>query len=553
MSATHVLIALLGEVALLLWGIRMVGDGVVRAFGSRLRQVLGSGLGGAGMRGRLSAFLSGMGVTAALQSSTATAMMMTAFTAGGLVGLAPALAVMLGANVGTTLIVQLLSFDITLLYPVLIFGGYILHRRARTGPSRDSARIVIGLGLTLLSLHLIVDTMDPLEASPILREILAGIADEPLIAVLIAAVFAWAAHSSIAAMLFIGSLSGAGVIAPGTALALVIGANLGSAVNPLTETAGGDPARLRLPLGNLANRILGCAIFLPALGPATAAMAWLDPDPVRMAANFHTAFNLLLAALFLPFLPGIATLLRRVLPDRPAPADPATPRYLDPHAVSTPSVALANAAREVLRMTDVVDGMLRGSRAVFRVDDRAQVDAISKMDDVLDALYGKIQRYVGAVGRDGATAEELRRQTEILGFVINLEHIGDIIDKNLMELAAKRMRLHYGLPAEGLAEIEEMHDRLLENLQLAVAVFMSGDLASARRLVAEKDRFRDLERVATERHILHMRQSRSETAETGGLVLDIVRDLKRIEAHIAATAYPLLEREGVLRKTRLRG
>lgn len=546
MSATHVLIELLGEIALLLWGIRVVGDGVIRAFGSRLRQVLGAGLGS-----RLRAFLSGLGVTAALQSSTATAMMMTAFTAGGLVALGPALAVMLGANVGTTLIVQVLSFDIGLIYPVLLFGGYVFYRRARTGPSRDIGRVVIGLGLILLSLHLIVDTIDPLEASPLLREVLAGIGDEPVIAVLIAAAFAWAAHSSIAAMLFIASLSGAGVIAPETALALVIGANLGSAINPLTETAGSDPARLRLPLGNLANRLIGCAIFLPFLGAVTDAMLWLDPDPVRMAANFHTLFNLLLAALFMPFLAGITGLLRRALPDRPAPADPKTPRYLDPDAVGTPSVALANAAREVLRMTDVVDGMLRGSRAVFRIDDRGQVEAVSRMDDVLDALYGKIQRYVGAVGRDGATPEELRRQAEILGFVINLEHIGDIVDKNLMELAAKRMRLHYGLPAEGLAEIEQMHDRLLENLQLAVAVFMSGDVASARRLVAEKDLFRDLERVATERHILHMRESRSETAETGGLVLDIVRDLKRIEAHIAATAYPLLEREGILRKTRL--
>ncbi len=202
MSATAVLIHLLGEIALLLWGINMISSGVQRAFGSDLRWILGIGL-----RTRMRAFLAGLGVTTVLQSSTATALMVSSFTAGGAVDLVPALAVMLGANVGTTLIVQVLSFDISLLFPALIFLGYFAYRRGSSSRLRDLGRVTIGLGLMLLSLHLLSETIRPIESSVVLKNLLASIAFDPIILVLLATIFAWAAHSSVAALLFIMSLA----------------------------------------------------------------------------------------------------------------------------------------------------------------------------------------------------------------------------------------------------------------------------------------------------------------------------------------------------------
>jgi phosphate:Na+ symporter len=545
MSATSVLIHLFGEIALLLWGITMVNSGVQRAFGSDLRWVLGMAL-----RTRLQAFLAGVGVTTVLQSSTATALMVASFTAGGAVDIVPALAVMLGANVGTTLIVQVLSFDVSLIFPILIIVGFTAFRRGKSSRVKDLGRVAIGLGLMLLSLHLLSGTIHLVENSVVLKELLASIASDPLILVLLSAFLAWIAHSSVAAMLLIMSLAAAGVIGPPAALVMVLGANLGSALNPFLEAMGGDPAKIRVPVGNLATRVVGCALALPLIDPILAAMTMIDPDPARLAANFHTIFNVVLAAIFILPLPWIANLLVRVFPEKLQASDPGVPQYLDKDALDTPSVALSNAAREVLRMVDTVDAMLRSSQDLFRQDDISRVDQVSRTDDVLDRLFSAIRRYLSSINHEALSEAEAKRLSDILAFAINLEHVGDIIDKNLMELAAKRIKNHLRLPKDSLDDITSMHAKLLEHLQLAASVLMFQDIGSARRLVSEKERFRDLERAVAQKHLDQLRSGRT-AGDTGTLQLDIVRDLKRIEAHIASTGHSLLEQSGELKPSRL--
>ncbi|MET0530817.1 MAG: Na/Pi cotransporter family protein [Microvirga sp.] len=545
MSATSVLIHLFGEIALLLWGITMVNSGVQRAFGSDLRWILGTAL-----RTRLQAFLAGLGVTTVLQSSTATALMVASFTAGGAVDLVPALAVMLGANVGTTLIVQVLSFDVSLVFPVLIFGGFVAFRRGKTSRTKDLGRVAIGLGLMLLSLHLLSETIHLIEKSVVLKELLASIASDPLILLLLSAFFAWVAHSSVAAILLIMSLAAAGVIGTPAALVMVLGANLGSALNPFLEAVGGDPAKIRVPVGNLATRVIGCALALPFIAPIMAGLTLIDPNPARLAANFHTIFNVAVAAIFILPLPWVAKMLIRFFPEKLQASDPGVPQYLDKDALDTPSVALSNAAREVLRMVDTVESMLRSSQDLFREDDISRVAQVSRTDDVLDRLFSAIRRYLSSINHEALNASEAKRLSDILAFAINLEHVGDIIDKNLMELAAKRIKNHLRLPKDSLEDITSMHGKLLEHLQLAASVLMFQDLGSARRLVSEKERFRDLERAVAQKHLDQLRSGRT-VGDTSTLQLDIVRDLKRIEAHIASTGHSLLEQSGELKPSRL--
>ena len=548
MPATHLLINLIGEIALLLWGIHMVKSGVTQVFGTDLRRLLARGL-----RTRFHAFLVGLGVTAVLQSSTATALMTMSFAGLGAVDLVPALAVMLGANVGTTLIVQVLSFDITLVFPVLIAVGVLVYQRAKATRFRDLGRVAIGLGLMLLALHLLAQAIRASGDSEGVRAFLATLTREPLLTVAAAAALTWAAHSSVAVVLSVMSLAATGLLGPEAALAMVLGANVGSAINPVVEGTGGDPVKLRLPIGNLLTRVVGAAVALPLIEPALGWLMRLDPDPGRVAANYHTVFNVAVAAAFIGVLPLVARLLVRVLPAGPVPNDPGAPVYLDAAAIRTPAVALTNAARETLRMADIVEKMLADTQNSFHADDRKLVTETSRMDDVVDRLHGAIQRYLAAIAREGPPPSDAdaRRLSEVQRFAINLEHIGDIIDKNLTELAAKRMRLKLSLSAEGMAEIDAMYAQLLEHLRLAVAVFMSSDVEAARRLVAEKEQFRELERNSTEKHFARVREGRVASIETSGLHLDVVRDLKRIEAHLAATAYPLLERTGALKPTRL--
>src|SRR5580698_9043237 len=279
------LIKLAGSVALLLWAIHMVQSGVQRAFGAKLRGFLGHAL-----RNRFKAFLAGIGVTAVLQSSTATGLMVTGFAADGLVSLVPALAVMLGANVGTTLIVQVLSFNVAEVAPALILIGVLMFQRATAGP-RAFGRVLIGLGLLLMALRQFVELLTPYEDAPSLRMLLGAISTQPVLDVILAAGLTWAAHSSVAVVLVVMSFASKGVVPPHAAFALVLGANLGTAINPVLEgTTGRDPSTRRLPLGNLANRVLGVGLALAILPWLTELVVRIDPDPARAVADFHTAF-----------------------------------------------------------------------------------------------------------------------------------------------------------------------------------------------------------------------------------------------------------------------
>ncbi len=545
MSPTAVIINLVGQIALLLWGIHMVQTGIMRAFGADLRRVLSQGL-----SGRPQAFLAGLGVTAALQSSTATALMTSSLAAVGIIDLVVALSVMLGANVGSTLIVQVLSFDITLVSPVLIVAGLVAFRHGTTR-IHDLGRVSIGLGLMLLSLHLITDVIHPAEQSAAAREFLTAITADPLLNFAFAALLAWAAHSSVAVMLTIVTLATTGITGPEASLAMVLGANIGTSLNPIFEGTDGDPVKLRAPVGNLFMRGATAAVVFPFLGPIAGVVARLEPNPGRVAADFHTAFNVLVALLFIGLLPQLARLLQRALPESEQPADLGTPRYLDRAALAIPAVALANSAREALRMADIIEEMLSGAQTALHNDDRKRIAVTSRKDDLVDSLHKALQDYLASIPMDGLSHEESLRLSEIQAFAINVEHIGDIIDRNLTELIAKCIRLKLSLSPEGLREIDVMFARLLDHLRLSVAVFMSGDVAAARKLVAEKEQFRDLERELTENHFARIRDGQTAAIETGGLHLDVVRDLKRIDAHLAATAHPLLERIGTLKSTRL--
>ncbi|MDR7037608.1 phosphate:Na+ symporter [Methylobacterium sp. BE186] len=548
MGVSFTLIDLAGAIALLLWGTHMVQTGIQRAFGANLRAILGSAL-----RNRASAFLAGIGVTALLQSSTATGLMIAGFAAGGLVELVPALAVMLGANVGTTIIVQALSFDVAALSPALILLGVMLFRRDSSTRAHDLGRVFIGLGLMLLALHQLLALMEAYEDAPALRLLLRTVSATPLLDVCLAAALTWAAHSSVAVVLLVMSLASKGVIAPDAAFALVLGANLGTAINPVLEgPSGDDPAARRLPIGNFLTRVTGVLAALAALPLVGPLLTRLEPDPARAVADFHTLFNLTLAAAFLPLLTPYAALLRRWLPQRVDPADPARPLYLDPAARETPIVALGAAAREALRLADVLGEMLNGARAALETGDRRLIAGTRRLDEVLDHLNTAIKAYLTSLDPDELGESDHRRLNEILAFAMNLEQAGDIVDRNLLPHASKKLKRGLSFAKEDQAEVIALIERLSVNLRTAASLFVTTDLRTARLLADEKVAFRDAEAQATTQHVERLRDGRLEAAQTSALHLDLLRDIKLINSHlVAAAAYPMLERSGELLPSRI--
>jgi phosphate:Na+ symporter len=543
-----VLLDLMGGVALLLWGLHMVRTGIIRAFGSELRRLLSTAL-----RNRFLALLAGIGVTALLQSSTATALMITSFASRGLVDLVPGLAVMLGANIGTTLIVQALSFNVSAVAPVLFLVGVVAFRLGRRTPTRDLGRVAIGLGLMLLALHILLDALAPAESAPSIRALLAAITGEPVLCVLIAAALTWATHSSAAVVLLVMPLAYSHIVTPVAALALVLGANLGSAINPVLEGgSSAHPATRRLPIGNLINRVIGVVITLPFLQPIAAAFARLEPNPSRMAADFHTAFNIATALVFILLLDRLAWLLVRLLPEPAKSPDPAAPLYLDETAINTPSIALACAARETLHMGDIVESMLRKAMTALMTNNRRLAAEVSRMDNIVDRLDEAIKLYVTRVTRESLDDRDGPRAMEIIAFSINLEHIGDIIDRNLMDIALRKIKHKYEFSKEGALELADFHKRIIDNLKLAFSVFMTNNVKLARTLIEEKTQLRNAELAGADSHLARLRAGRPESIETSSLHLYILRDLKRIHSHICSVAYPVLDAAGELQPNRLK-
>ncbi len=549
MTATGFLIELMGGIALLLWGVRMVRTGVSRALGSSLRSLLRVAAGN-----RLSALGAGFLVTVPLQSSTATALIVGAFAERGLIALAAALAVMLGADIGTAVVAQVLAIDLHWLSPISIIIGFGCFVVGPTGRVRQLGRALLGVGLIMLALRLVVMSSEPLRTSPALAGVLEALEGDIVFTAALAALLTWLAHSSIAVILTVAGLVGAGVVPPAMALAVVLGANAGGAIAPFVATSASPPPGRRPAAGNLVMRGGGAVLGL-------AALPWLAPlilahlgSGTSLVLNLHLAFNVVMAILMLPLVGLVAKLVTRLLPDRPNAADERLrPRHLDKEALQEPSVALANAAREALRLGDAVESMLRQTIDAFAVGSTPElVKKIEAEDDVVDALHEGIKLYLTRLSQSELEPEESHRCIEILTFTTNFEHIGDIIDRNLMELAAKKIKAGLHFSDEGFAEIERFHARIVASMQLALSVFMRGDMTEARRLIAEKTELRAMEAAAAESHLTRVGRRLPQSLQTSSLHLDVMRDLKRIHSHLAAVAYPILERAGELSPTRLR-
>jgi phosphate:Na+ symporter len=547
MSGTELFASIIGSVALLLWGVRMVRTGMMRAFGASLRRIIATRT-----RSRFSAFLAGIGVTGILQSSTATALLLASFTARGLIALPIALAVMLGADVGSSIAAQIFSFDIKWLWTILVGIGVFVFMATEADKARGISRILIGLGFMLLSLAHLGAAAIPLKESALFRSLLTGLAGEPLLGFFVAIAVTWLVHSSLSIVLLVMSLAAAGVIPAPLALALVLGANVGGAVAPLLSLSGSPPAGRRVPLGNLLMRAVIAVPLLFAVAPIADLLAYVEGHSGRMVINFHTAFNVLVAVVFLPLTALVAHACNRAMPDVPEADDLGAPKHLDPNVFDTPSEALACAMRETLHLGDRVADMLRQALIALEKSDSKVVKEVEKSDDAVDRLHEAIKLYLVKVSKAEMSDEESQRYVEILTFTTNLEHVGDIIDKNLMELAAKKIKNRSTFSAEGLQEIRTFHARVMDNMRLSFNVFATRDVALARRLLAEKASMRSAELAASESHFARLREGRPESIESSAIHLDVIRDLKRINGHLTSVAYPILEVAGELHDSRLR-
>jgi len=525
----------------------MVRIGITDAWGNEVRTALGASL-----SNRFKAFFAGLGVTVLLQSSSATALLTSSFTGQGIINTGPALAVLLGADVGTTLVTQILTFDLSALSPFLIAIGVAMFTYSDAGRSRDIGRLALGIGMMLLALKLILAASLPMRESTIIQEIFASLDNDLVLAMIVAAIIAWLAHSSLATVLLIITLASTGVLELTVAFAFVLGANIGGAIPPFVATLGASSTARRPPLGNLIFRLCGVILVLPWLGRFSDWIIQFDITNPRQIANFHMFFNIALALLFLPMINRMASLTRRMLPDDEEDGDEIKPMHLDKSAFETPLVALVNAEREVLRMGEVVERMFRNTFIALKKNDVELAKKTRKMDHVANQFYDEVKLYLTSLSRQTLGDKESKRCNEILSFATNLEHIGDIISVDMIDgILRKKIVERAKMSLQDREDINNLYQPVLLSFNLSLSVFTAGDIGMARQLLAKKYQFRKLEKQAVVNHLNKLRDDVTYNPRLSALQLDVLRDLKRINSHLTAVAYPILEAAGQLR-SRLR-
>ena len=543
---TH-LLNLLAAIALLVWGTQLVRTGIVRVFGASLRNVLSKSI-----NNRLTAMASGVGVTALVQSSTATALIVASFVGQGLMTLQSALAVMLGADIGTSLMALVFSRDLSWLSPLFIFIGVVLFIARQATTVGRIGRILIGLGLMLLALQLVTQSTNVLTQAPAIKALLGSLSSDRMLEITVGAVLSILSYSSLALVLLTATLASTGVVPIDVALGLVLGANLGSGLLAVLTTLNANVETRQVPIGNLVFKIIGLVVVVPFIG------VWLDnvrpwvSEVAALVVLFHLTFNIVVGLLFIGLTQVVARRVEKWLPKLEKSTVAGRQRHLDLSALETPSLALSCAVREAMHQADVVETMLLGVYGVIKNNDLQLAQTLQKMDDTVDELYSDIKYYLTKISREALSESEGHRWTDIISFTINMEQIGDIIERVLEDVENKKIKPGREFSEAGMAEITDLHGRLVDNLRLGMSVFLDGNVRDARKLLEEKTRFRDLEREYAATHLERLAVNTPQSMDTSSLHIDLISDLKRINSHICSIAYPILDSAGALAPNRLR-
>jgi phosphate:Na+ symporter len=530
-----VIISLFGGVLLLLYGIKLLNDGLQNAAGTKIRSLLRSLT-----SNRFAAVGGGAFITGLIQSSSATSVMLVGFVSAGLMTFRQTLAVILGADIGATLTVQLIAFRVSD-YAVLLVGiGLLFVLFSKRAFYRSVGEGVLGFGFVFLSLKIMTEAMTPFAESGLVRHLFAELAAAPLLGIALSAVLTALIHSSAATMGIALVLAQSGLIPLPAALFLMLGANIGTCATAFLASLRSPAEARRVAWAHVFFKVFGVVLFLPFLGPFEQMVVATAPDLGRQIANAHTLFNVIMAVVFLPFLGPFSRLLVYLVPEK-AEEKKFGPRYLDDHVLGTPALALGQAAREALRESDIVREMLVDSVKTFQSDDLSIISDLKSKDNLIDLLDRHIRLYITRMSSSHLSESQSRRAMAVLETARNLESIGDIIDRNVLPLAMKRISKGITFSREGMDEIISFHKKVVENFDTAISAFASNDRDLSDRVLRNKEELGVLERELVQAHLDRLRKGFRESIETSHIHLDLIGNLARINSLVTHIIYPIAE------------
>ena len=530
-----IFIGLFGGMLLLLYGIKLLNDGLQNAAGSKIRSLLRSLT-----SNRLAAVGGGAFITGLIQSSSATSVMLVGFVSAGLMSFHQTLAVILGADIGATLTVQLIAFHLYD-YAVLLVGiGLSFTLFAKRMLFKNIGQGVLGFGFVFLSIKIMIEAMTPLQGNELFRQVFIALTDTPLIAIVLSAGITALIHSSAATMGIALVLATSGLMPLPAAIYIILGANIGTCATAFFASLHSPVEARRVAWAHLLFKVFGVLLFLPFLIPFAHLVTATTPDLTRQIANANTLFNVIMAVVFLPFIGPFSRLVMKLVPEEEE-EKKVGPRYLDEHVLGTPALALGQASREALRVSDIVREMLVDAIPVFQTDDPASIAAIKNKDNLIDLLDRHIRLYITRLSSSPITETQSRRSMAVLEISRNLENIGDIIDRNIMPLAMKRISKGITFSQEGLDEIILFHKKVIENFDTAISAFAGNDRVLADQVLRNKEELGMMERELVQAHLDRLRKGFRESIETSHIHLDLIGNLARINSLITHIIYPIID------------
>jgi phosphate:Na+ symporter len=550
MAIVNFVFSLSGAVFLLLFGVRMVRTGIERTFGASFQRFM------TGQTSLLRATALGIGLAVLMQSSAAVALLTAGFAASGAVEFATAVAIVMGGDLGSALLIRVLSFDLNWLVPVLLTVGGYLFVKTEGKRARQAGRIIMGLAFILISLQFLRGTMEPIRDSDLLPSISGYLAKDYVTAFIVGALLAFVMHSSVAAVLMFVALVQIDVLPFSVGLSLILGANLGSAIIPVWLTKEMNAKARRVSLANLTLRGSGAVL---ALWPTQALFTvyWVpESPPALMLIMFHILFNAMLVLISLP----IAVPLGKLLTVSDSEGDVSstenemamrTPSALANKIASSPAVALADLKKELLHMSEVVDLMFRSVPTLYQEPDKELIRQIRERKRDVNQSLALIRDYVAAIPVDQFTKQEAKAARSMMEYALRLERAGDICAFQISRLAGEIRDRTLTFSKQGWIELVDMHQAILANLGLASNVLISDDLESARLLSLEKTEIKRVEYRSRKRHLKRLQSGNIDSYDSSDVHLETIRAFREFNGHIAAVAYPVLYRHGQLLETRL--
>ncbi len=525
--------SLLGGLGLFIYGMRLMGDGLQKSAGDSLRRLLEILT-----TNPVMGVMVGTVVTALVQSSSATTVMVVGFVNAGLMTLRQAVGVIMGANIGTTITAQLIAFKLDEYALPAIGLGAALYLFGRTKRQRYIGQIFLGFGILFLGMSVMKDAMRPLREIEEFRQMLVSLGQNPLLGVLAGFALTTVVQSSSASIGILLGLTAQGLVDLRTALPILFGDNIGTTTTALLSSIGTTVAARRAALAHLTFNVIGSAVFLLIIPILIPVVEFTSADPLRQVANAHTLFNVTNTILQLPMIGLLVYIVKRLIPGEEAVVEHG-PKFLDRRILESPSIAIGQVLRELDRMGRVAREMLATSMQAVLTNDQKLVDSAREMEVVINDLEKEITHYLVDLSKLSLTDNQAERVNALLNIVNDIERVGDHAD-NISELAEYKIDHQLTFSDTAVEDLKRIYAEVDSAVDKAVSALRKGDPTEASRVLELEDIIDDLQREMRARHICRLNEGKCHPT-SGVVFLDIISNLERVGDHSRNVAQWILD------------